>query len=196
MQKNEKIKEIFQNSGGILPLKKLRNEGVSWYYLKMMLENGEVELIKRGVYKLKDYEVHDFVELINLAPKGVICLHSSALFYGLSTFIPIEMNVAIPKKSKIDMPAYPPIKLFYWDDKQYKLGINQIEIDNCMVSIYDKEKTVCDLIRLRNKIGLSDAKEVLKEYLSKKERNIDKLVKYSKILRIRTVMDQYLTVLL
>lgn len=195
MQKNITIKQLFQTSNGVLTTATLEAQGVSRYFIKKMLDNEELELVKRGVYKLNEPDVHELTEVLAIAPRGVLCLYSSALIHGLSTFVPADYHIAIPKKSKVRLPDYPPIQLYYWDKYQYRLGIEEITKDDIPVTIYDAEKTVCDFIKFRHKTGLDTTKEVLNTYLNSNKRNIDKLVKYSRELRIRTVIDTYLEIL-
>lgn len=195
MQITTDIKHLFQASNGVLTTEALEAQGVSRYFIKKMLDNEEIELVKRGIYKLNEPSVHELTEVLAIAPRGILCLYSSALIHGLSTFIPSDYHIAIPKKSKLRLPDYPPIHLYYWDKDQYQLGIEYLSKDGIPITIYDAEKTVCDFIKFRHKTGLDTTKEVLNTYLNSNKRNIDKLVKYSHKLRIRTVIDKYLEIL-
>lgn len=62
--------------------------------------------------------------------------------------------------------------------------------------MYDLEKTVCDVMRLRNKIGLDIAKEVMRNYLTRKDRDLVKLLQYARILRVESTAKTYLQILL
>jgi len=107
----------------------------------------------------------------------------------LTTTIPHENHIAITQNKKVLLPDYPPIKLYYLSDGFYQLGITQISIGNQNVKIYDLEKSVCDAVRFRNKVGLDIAIEVLKNYVNRKDRNFDKLAKYARPIRIEKIMQ-------
>ena len=62
--------------------------------------------------------------------------------------------------------------------------------------IYDMEKTVADILFYRNKVGIEETKEVLVNYLARKERNLNKLHRYAKELRCEKILSTYLEVLL
>jgi len=62
--------------------------------------------------------------------------------------------------------------------------------------VYDKEKTICDLVYYRNRIGQDIVREALDKYISSKDRNIQKLMRYSEKLRVSAIMKKYLEVLL
>ena len=127
---------------------------------------------------------------------GIICLYSAWNYYGLTTYIPHEFHIAIEKKSKIRLPDFPPIKLYYWSKSILPIGKVTIEMENNQVDIYDLEKSVCDAVKFRNKVGKDILNEVLNEYLKRKDRNLEKLIQYAKLLRVEKALKDYLDVLL
>ena len=64
------------------------------------------------------------------------------------------------------------------------------------INIYDLEKSVCDVVRFRNKVGIDITSEVLRNYLKRDDRNLDLLMKYATKLRISDIITQYLNVML
>lgn len=70
------------------------------------------------------------------------------------------------------------------------------ELDGGSIRIYDLEKTVYDVIRHRNKIGFEVLKEILKNYLDRKDRNLNRLHSYSKQLNIFNKVDEFVKMLL
>lgn len=196
MLKNIQIETCFEGTNGIMTTKELKAKGVNHYFIRKLIKNGQIEPIKRGIYKLANTDVNEFSEVLGIVPKGVFCLYSAASLHNLSTFIPTEYHITIPKKNKVTLTDYPPIHLYYWDKTLYTLGVEQLKKDGDQIATYDLEKTVCDFIKFRNKLGFDIAKEVLKNYLNRKDRNIDKLTKYAKKLRIYSVINPYLKILL
>ena len=94
-----------------------------------------------------------FLEAKLSIPDGVICLGTALSWYGLTTWDPPEIHIAIPKGRKIKLPEYPPVKLFYFSGNFYNYGIADEEIESGdVIKIYDREKTICDIVRYRNKI--------------------------------------------
>ena len=196
MKKANQIKRLFEASGGVMTARELKDKGVTRYLIKQLMDSGEIETVRRGVYKLSDSDVNEFAEALKIVSKGVFCLYSAAIIHDLSTFIPTAYHIAIPKKNKIPLTDYPPIQLYYWDKAQYDLGIEEIDKDGIPIAVYDLEKTVCDFLKFRNRVGIDTTKEVLKTYLNMETRNLDKLVKYSKQLKLHSIVNQYLTILL
>lgn len=122
-------------------------------------------------------------------------MYSAASVHDLTTFTPSEYHVAIPHKRKITLADYPPIKLYYWDQNLFSLGQEEKLINGIPIRVFDKEKTVCDIVKFHSKAGEDLVKEVLNEYLKTKGRNLNKLLQYSKKLRVYTVVKNYLSVL-
>jgi predicted transcriptional regulator of viral defense system len=196
MSKRKQIINILKQKSGVVNLKEITDQGINKYHLQKLVDCGEVERIQHGVYKLVDFETHEFIEIKKIIPKGVVCLYSAWNYYELTTYIPHEYHIAIEKKSKIKTPDYPPIKLYYWEKQILQIGINQLIIDSVKIEIYNIEKSVCDAIKFRNKIGKDILNEVFTNYLKRSDRNIDKLIKYAKQLRIETILKNYLDVLI
>lgn len=189
------IQEIFTRHHGIVDAGTLLAEGINYYQLNQLVESGAVHRLKRGLYKWSDTDNYEMADVARMVKDGVFCLHSAALFHELSTFIPGEHHMAIPDKSKVVLPPYPLIKLYYWDTVPYQTGIQEVTLNGAPVRIYNPEKTVCDMIRFRQRVGMDSMKEVLKTYLNKPNRNLSLLLQIAKTLGIEGVMRSYLEIL-
>ena len=192
----ENLIETFNTNFGFLKSKEIVGR-TQWRTLNKMLNDNSVSKVKRGLYRLnEDIKYDQHVEVAKMIPNGVFCMFTAWRHYNLSVYNPYEFYVAIRKKQKIVLPTYPPIKLFYWIDKFYLLGITEIIIENQIVNIYNLEKSVCDAVRFRNKIGADMMSEILKNYLKRQDKDLNKLAQYANQLRIEKVMREIVTVML
>lgn len=196
MKKSTYIQQLFSNKGGILSIKELQDAEISYYMLNKLIHQKLIRRIKQGVYAWQGVEVDEWQKVVRIIPKGIFCLHSAAFLHELSTFVPADYHLAIPWKSKVRIPEYPPVKLYYWKEPQFTLGLTHLLSNEEEVPIYDKEKTVCDFLKFRNKVGMDATKEVLKSYLNVKDRNIQKVMVYARELKIYSIAKQYLEVLI
>jgi len=177
----------------------LKAAGLSYYKINKLVHEGKLNKLNKSHYENMDYdgEENDFYYVIAYTRAGIVCLLSAAVYYGLTNYRPDSIDVAIPKKKNITtLPERPVLSLYYFDDYRYNLGINLIEEGENQFQIYDIEKTVIDIIYYRNKIGIDETKEILTNYLSKPNRNINQLIRYSKQLKCYDVLDTYLEVLI
>lgn len=148
------------------------------------------------MYRFPQHPYDERLEISKRIPTGVFCLYSACFLHGLSDFVPSEQHLAAPKKSRYVLPDYPPVKLYFWGEKAFHLGVMTFDFGVCSIKVYDPEKTVCDICRLRGKIGLDLLKEVLKNYLQRADRNMVKLHEYARQLRVDKTLNPYLTMLL
>lgn len=190
------IKSIFEKNEDVVSMGTLLKSGINHYQINKLLEKGAILKLKHGVYKWKNDDENEWLDITRIVPYGVLCLFTACFHYELTTFVSSEYHIAIPKKSKIVLPNYPPIKLYYWDTMGFNLCIIETIIGQTTVKMYDLEKTVCDMMRFRNKVGIDIAKEVLKNYLKRPDRNIAKLNEYARKLKISSILTQFLTALL
>ncbi|MEM9888379.1 MAG: type IV toxin-antitoxin system AbiEi family antitoxin domain-containing protein [Bacteroidota bacterium] len=190
------LQDHFQENHGVLTSKELLKLGLSYYKIRQLLHDKILEKVKRGVYTFRDNSEDELGLLTKLIPKGVFCFHSAAYIYNYTTSIPLKHHVAVHHKANLNLPDFPPIKLYYWQKNQYQIGVIKKEVNGVFINIYDREKTICDYIKFRNKLEVSMVKEVLQTYLSDSNRNIVQLKKYSRELRISTILDHYLELLI
>jgi predicted transcriptional regulator of viral defense system len=191
---NAWIEQAFAHAGGTLGSAALQALGVTAYRLRRLLAAGLVVRVKRGVYSWAG-QASEWREVQAVVPKGVACLHSAALLHGLSTFVPSDYHLAIPHKHRAHLPAHPPILLYYWGAEAYGLGQVAYLVEGVEMAAYDREKTVCDFVRLRHKVGLEAMKEVLLTYLSLPGRNLHQLHAYGQRLRVERILGQLLEIL-
>ena len=176
----------------------LKDMGYSYYKIGKLEEQGILSRVNRSTYENLTYkgDENDFFSAEAFVPNGVICLMSAARYYELTNFLPDAVDVAIGRKKKVNtLPEWPEIRIFYFDTSRMDLGVTEVKDgDNCF-HIFDIEKTVVDIIYYRNKIGIEETSEVLRNYLKRRDRQIDRLYAYAKRLRCEKIVRTYLEVL-
>ncbi|MGC1375654.1 MAG: type IV toxin-antitoxin system AbiEi family antitoxin domain-containing protein [Anaerolineales bacterium] len=198
-EKFETHKKTFGDNQGILRASKAIRLGIPKHVLYEMLHTGELIKESRGLYRLAESEPFgnpDLVQVGLLIPKGVIFLISALYFHELTTQIPHQVYIALPQATKKPRIAYPPLKFFYLSDKPYLAGIQEHIIDGVAIRIYDKEKTITDCFKYRNRIGADIALEALKDYMRAPSPNVHLLMEYARINRVEKLIRPYVETLL
>ena len=189
---------IFAENKKFITTSELKDLGYSYYKIGKLEEQGILSRVNRSTYENLTYtgDENDFFSAEAFVPNGVICLMSAARYYELTNFLPDAVDVAIERKKKVNtLPEWPVIRLFYFDPSRMDLGVTEVrDGDNCF-HIFDIEKTVVDIIYYRNKIGIEETAEVLRNYLKRRDRQIDRLYAYAKCLRCEKIVRTYLEVL-
>jgi len=196
VMKKEKLRTLLKENKGVLTLQDLRIMGLTYYSIKKLIGDGIIVRIKRGKYIHHESEEDEFFLVQQIIPTGIICLLSAAAIYNYTTYIPNSYHIAIKSNYYPSLPEYPSIKVYYWRKKQYDLGIISMHLNGSDLRIYDREKTVCDFLKFRKKLDKNVVHEVLKNYLKDEDKDLVKLKKYSKDLKIESILTNYLEMLL
>lgn len=122
---------------------------------------------------------------------------SAARYYGLTNYLPDAVDVAIERKKKVStLPDWPEIKIYYFDQGRMDIGVTVVKEGENTFHIFDIEKTVVDIVYYRNKVGIEETVEILKNYLGRKDRQVDRLYEYARRLRCEKTVRTYLEVLI
>ncbi len=126
-----KAKKIFRKHKGILRTKDALELGVHPKTLYSMREEGVIEPLSRGLFRLQESPDISQIDLIIVSkkiPNGVICLVSALAFHEITTQIPHKVDIAIPLKAHQSNLDYPPTQFFWYSEKMYSSGI-EIHLD-------------------------------------------------------------------
>jgi predicted transcriptional regulator of viral defense system len=191
--------KIIRKHGGIIRSSAAIAAGISQRTLYALLDNGILEKISRGTYRLTELPPLANPDLVIIGlrvPRGIICLISALAFHEITTQIPHAVNIALEKGMEAPRISQLPISVHRFSTQAFQSGIEEHIIDGIKVRVYGPEKTLADCFKFRNKIGMDIVLEALKLYKERKHFNVDALVKYGKICRVEKVMEPYLEVML
>lgn len=179
---------------GYARMKEMKASGIHTREIQKLVDTGSIVKVKPGLYRLTDLqtgESNGIVEVCLAMPKAVICLTSALAFHELTTIVPTAITYAIPRADKPIKLFHPPTESFYFSQVQYKAGIEHHETKAGNIRVYGIEKTICDCFRFRNKLGEDIAMEGLKSYLRRRSRDLNKLMRFAEICRVKGIITQY-----
>ena len=185
------IIETLQKQGGFMTTSEVKSRG-DYEHLRRATADGTLMRIRQGVYVKTSALANNMIDVQRIVPNGVLCLYSAFAHHELSTHVPAATCIAIDAKRKVRLPEYPPIDLYYWKKENLDFGVVEKEISGYKVLITDMERTVCDAVKYRNKIGLDVCGEVIDSYLKNENRNITLLHEYAGRLRVKNTLTKYL----
>ena len=190
--------EIFRQHGGQLRMSEAIASGISRYSLYKMRDTGIVEQVSRGIYRLVELPPISHPDLVTVSlrfPKAVVCLVSALSFHDMTTQIPHEISVAVPRTMRMPSLSSPPVHAYKFSEDAFHAGIETHQVDGVRVQVYSPEKTLADSFKYRNKLGMDLVLEALKRYKTQKTFRPDMLLKYARICRVEKVMKPYLEAL-
>lgn len=188
----------FRARGGLLRTAEALRLGIHPRTLYQLRDEGRIEAISRGVYRLADLPPLSHPDLVTVAlrvPNGVVCLISALAFHEITTEVPHEVQIALPRGTKSPRLAHPPLRVFRFSEPGLSLGVQTVKLDGIDVRIYDPAKTVVDCFRYRNKLGVDVAIEALKLCIERKVARPADLLRYARTCRAERVMLPYVEAL-
>lgn len=162
--------------------------------LQAAVRNNKALRIKRGLYADIEALANTMVDIRRIIPNGVLCLWSAWSVYKLTTQIPNAYYVAIERTRKITLPNYPQFHLIYQSKELLDIGVTRKQVQGFDVPVFDLERSVCDAVKYRNKVGIDVMAEILQTYLQRPDKKISLLIDYATKLRVANRIKQYLEV--
>lgn len=181
------IKGLFEHYGGVMKTSELREHGFDDRRIKKLIMDGMVEKIRRGYYQyIGDENFTEAAVIAKLFPDGILCMESALDFYEYTERTPSAWHIAVDNRSsrerfRID---YPIVKAHFTEPKRLNLGVLDGCVDGVSMKIYDRERTICDCMRNRNKMDAEVFNDAIQSYLKDTERNIANLANYARILHV------------
>lgn len=193
----KRIEKIIKKQKGTLLSSDLDKNGIPRTYLSMMVSEGKLERVERGVYVLPDSLEDEMFILQKKYPK-LIYSHETALFlHQLSDRTPFEYSVTVSSGYKVVEAISNKSKVYYVKEGLHMMGV--VEVSSSMgnpINIYGVERTICDLIRSRNRIDIQIFSDALKRVSSKKGVDFYLMTEYARLFRVEKILNTYLKVLL
>jgi predicted transcriptional regulator of viral defense system len=191
---NQRVLDLLGQNGVLRP-SDLDAIGVPRVVLTRMTAAGLLDKIGRGLYRLPDATISEHESLVTVAlraPQAVFCLLTSLQFHELTTQLPRQVWIAMPRGSHVPRIAWPPVRMIQMSGDAYSTGIEIIEQDKVQLRVYGVAKTVADCFKYRNTIGLDVALEALREARAERKATAADLWRYATICRVANVMRPYL----
>lgn len=166
-------------------------------FYKYVYEN-KLEQIAHGIYALENKWI-DELYILHIRCPNAIFSHDEALYYhGLTDREPQMYTMTVYTGYNAHrLKANGNCKVYTVKKELLEVG-KIIVTDNCgnKIPIYDLERTVCDMVRSRSSIEIQDFNAAMKTYASKKEKDLNRLMKYAELFRVHNIIRKYMEVLL
>lgn len=188
---------IAQEHGGIIETKIAAKHGISKAMLYKLCKDNRLHRVVQGQYILPD-DMQDELLAISNRSERIVFSHETALFlHGISDRTPFEHTITVPSDYTPSASIKSECKVYYIKPELFALGRTTLKTPaGNDVSAYDLERTICDVIRSRNKLGTETFLAALKLYAASPKKDLNKLNSYAKQMRVANVLRQYLEVLL
>ena len=150
------MKDIFDT---IFTVKDAESNGISRQRLSLLVKEGRIERVERGIYAPVGDSLSGSMEIAILARRGtdfVLTLESALRVHNLTTATPHAVWIAMKRGARSPSVAFP-LEIVRVNDQAFRYGAEEHIIDGVKVLVYSAAKTVADLFKFRNRVGLDVA---------------------------------------
>lgn len=191
------LQSMATDSGGFLTTKVVEEAGISRIYLKRYVDNGKLVRVCQGRYILPE-SIYDEYALLQSQSSNAVFSYGTALFlWGMSDRVPHVLDITVPQGTNVTrLKRDNPDVRFHYDRREtHEIGLSEtLSPQGNPVTLYDKERCVCDLIKVRKKTDMQLYSQTIKGYFSNSP-NLRKLLKYGKKFNIEDKIRTYMEVL-
>lgn len=197
MKKFELMDKLLEEHNGILRTSDIIDANISKTYFAEFIEKRDMVKESQGVYISKDAWA-DPMYLLQLRFNQAIYSHDTALFlHDLTDQEPLRYTITL--KTGYNTSKFKELNVKAFTIKKDLHDLGEMEIASPFgnpLKVYNKERTVCDIVRSRSEIEIQTFQDALKKYSKRKDKDLDLLMKYAKTFRVSRILNQYLEVLL
>lgn len=187
---------VIQNNG-LLVHRKAREAGIHPEYIQDFRFDNNMEEVMTGVYVLEEAFVDELFSLQQRYKRGIFSHETALSLWGMTDLILTEYVMTFPQgynnKSVFDKGIRPKYSI----KSRYNIGKTTVQTEfGNEVQVYNRERTLCDLLQKRHYTDKSVMLEAIKRYVASEENDFVKLIKYAKLFQVDTVIRPYIEILL
>lgn len=197
MEVNPIILKTIKNNNNMITTAQVVELGFTRALLSRYVKEGILERGRWGVYILSE-SIHDDMYTLMLRSDKIIFSHDTALFLnGLSERTPFTHSVTIPSNRKLSKTLQDECVCYYIKPELHQVGAvtRKTTLGN-EVRCYNAERTICDLVRSRNRLDEETVISAIKNYAVSTEKDLNVLAVYASQFGVDKVLRRYMEVLL
>ena len=197
MDKALKLIDIIKNNGGYITAKEIERKNINRYHLMLLLKEGQIIRISRGYYSLKNGFADNFYIMLSKSKRSVFSDATALYLHDLSDRNPSVYDITIPYGYGNSYKDEKNVNLHYVKKELLDLGVIEMESPFGMkVRVYDVERTICDIIKNKNRMDSEIFTRALQRYSKLKSKDLNKLMRYAKKLKVDKKVREYMEVLI
>lgn len=193
----DKILKIVEKNNGYVTTKEVVKNGINKTFLTNLVKNGTLVRISRGYYGLPNYIEDEYYKIASKSKNARFSMATALYLHNLSDRTPLVYNITLPFGYSGVLQKEKKVILNFVKRELLDLGVIEMTSPFGMkIKVYDIERTICDIIKNKNKIDAEIFSKALKDYAKSKNKNLSKLTKYARAMNIEKKVSEYMEVLL
>lgn len=196
MKKSEAI-TLLNNEKTIYSRQELLKIGMSDTLIGQLVHDDIINRINQGLYTTEETEI-DTEHILQLKYSQCIISHESALYHlGYSDRVPENISITIPQNFGTSRLKNNMVKIRYCNPKFIFYGTTKMtSVYGNTITIYNLERTICDIIRHYQSIDIEIANKAIRKYCNENKKKLSILMLYAKKMGIIDKVQNRLEVLI
>lgn len=191
MKKEDELYKIIEQEGKITS-KRVLELGYPRIYLTYLAKQQKIYKVSRGVYSTSlNCDIDPLYEFQKHNHK-IIFSNFTALY--LQNFYKTDLDklqISVPQG--YNASRYINMEVFYNNSNNYGVGAIYVMHEGHTILVYDIERSICDIIKEQNRFDNRDYNKLINYYFNLDNINYQKLLEYSKILKVSKKVQAYLS---
>jgi len=197
MNKTETLDAIVLKNNGFIKTSEVIAAEISKPYFGRYIKERELERVAHGLYMSQDAWIDEMYVIQVRYPSAVFSHETASYLLNLSEREPIQFAVTLKAGTNTTGLTQHGIKVYKVKTELLEEGVIEVQTPTGQtVRSYNMERTICDLVRSRNKLEVQEVQEAIKSYISRKDKNIPLLLRYARSFHVEKIIRGYLEVLL
>lgn len=191
------IYEKMKDNSNLITTAEVLELGFSKTLLSNYIKAGYLERIRQGTYILKD-SIHDDMYTLMLRSENIVFSHDTAAFLNdLSDRTPFEHSVTLPRGTSLPNSLRGECKCYHIKPELYEIGLlTKSTTFGNIVRTYNAERTICDVLRSRNRMDEEMVIQIIKNYMNNDDKDLNLLFAYSVKFNVEKIVRRYMEVLI
>lgn len=191
------IRKILETNNGQVTRRQVDQAGLDPHILVELTRSGKLERVDRGVYIDPAIFEDDMYILQYRFSKGIFFKDTALLLHDMIDRTPGTYEMNFPQDyhpTKIDQY---PVKVYRQKNAWYELGVELVKSPGQhMVRTYNIERTLCDILRTRDRSDAETIQQAMVSFSRMKHKNLHRLSEYADIFNVKDKIRPYMEVLL
>lgn len=197
MNQFEQLDQLIKEHGGTVQTFQVLEAGICKPTFYEYVKEKELEQAAHGVYVSPDAWT-DALYLLHLRCEQAVFSHETALFFhDLTDREPIRYSITVRTGYNPSRLREDGVQVYTVKKELHAVGVITVKTPfGHTVPVYDMERTICDLLRSRSRMEIQIFQDALKQYVRRKDKNLQTLMQYAAMFHVEKLLRQYLEVLL
>ena len=195
--KEKILMDLLSEKGGRITAKEASLAGIHRMFLKQLTDAGKIVRVVRGVYQLATTQEDELLNLQHRCPTGVFSCETALFLHSLMERAPFVWTMTFKGFYHSSSLEKNGIVVKHSSKSLYPLEIVEVKTPlGNIVRAYSAERTLCEIMTAKVAADIQTITYAVKTYVSRKEKNIPKLIQLAKAFHVEKKLRAYLEVLL